>query len=361
MIEVVEISNFKGFSNLVLENLNTVNVITGQNNAGKTSLLEAIFMFYDRGNPDIHLRPHASRGIQAFEMTAESMWGGLFNDFDFDKKITISITENKKKDRMECIYRSRGNFSATSQIYSTQNYTSSNTYISSEALQISYHSHKNKPMGEIDVYFAKGQAQANFKNVVEIKKQAVSVTPSKSTNLQFFGIIDRFKKMDLLIDCLKIIEPEISSVSAVPTSAGVSLYVDVGKKIKIPISYLGDGVSKMLSIASAIIANPDSIVLIDEMENGIYYQHFPNMWEILIHIAHLNRSQLFITTHSYDSMTGLAKCLEKKGDLFNQDLFSIDNDLISFYRLVKKNHGIVAKYYESSDFLSAINMGWELR
>lgn len=46
----IEISNFKNFRHLKIDNLGAVNLIVGKNNAGKSSLLEAISILASGGN-----------------------------------------------------------------------------------------------------------------------------------------------------------------------------------------------------------------------------------------------------------------------------------------------------------------------
>ena len=58
------IDNFRGFKNLTLNSLKRVNLISGKNNVGKTSLLEALFIHCGAFNPDLILRVNAFRGIQ---------------------------------------------------------------------------------------------------------------------------------------------------------------------------------------------------------------------------------------------------------------------------------------------------------
>lgn len=41
MIKSLEINNYKGIQNFKLDNLNRINIFVGNNNSGKTSLLEA--------------------------------------------------------------------------------------------------------------------------------------------------------------------------------------------------------------------------------------------------------------------------------------------------------------------------------
>ncbi len=51
MIKEISLKNFKCFNELYLKQLKTLNIIAGKNNYGKTSILDAIFCFYDVKNP----------------------------------------------------------------------------------------------------------------------------------------------------------------------------------------------------------------------------------------------------------------------------------------------------------------------
>ncbi len=90
MIKNLQIKNFKGISELNINNLSRVNLIGGSNNVGKTSLLEALFLFHDRVNPHMFLRLHGFRGVQSVELTPESMWAPMFSTFDMKSDIEIS-------------------------------------------------------------------------------------------------------------------------------------------------------------------------------------------------------------------------------------------------------------------------------
>ena len=48
MFRYINIESYRGLSHVVLEELNRVNIIVGDNNSGKTSILEAIQLFGSR-------------------------------------------------------------------------------------------------------------------------------------------------------------------------------------------------------------------------------------------------------------------------------------------------------------------------
>ncbi|MBQ8066569.1 MAG: AAA family ATPase, partial [Prevotella sp.] len=49
----IEIKNFRGIDHLKIDDFSRVNVLLGQNNSGKTTVLEAIAMLMSMSNPDI--------------------------------------------------------------------------------------------------------------------------------------------------------------------------------------------------------------------------------------------------------------------------------------------------------------------
>lgn len=57
------LKNFRCFQNFTLEPLERVNLIAGKNNVGKTSLLEAIFIFLNPTNPESLFQINLIRGI----------------------------------------------------------------------------------------------------------------------------------------------------------------------------------------------------------------------------------------------------------------------------------------------------------
>ena len=50
-LDSIEINNFRALRHLKLENLSRVNLIVGKNNVGKTTVLEAIWVYAQGGAP----------------------------------------------------------------------------------------------------------------------------------------------------------------------------------------------------------------------------------------------------------------------------------------------------------------------
>ena len=80
MFTSVRIQNFRQFKDLKLENLARINLITGKNNTGKTSLLEALYLHATPTDPNA-LRILASHRDMASMLTdGRGAWGWIFRE-----------------------------------------------------------------------------------------------------------------------------------------------------------------------------------------------------------------------------------------------------------------------------------------
>jgi len=94
MFNKLEIRNFRCLKEVDIGKLRPVNLIAGQNNVGKTSLLEAIFLLSGCANPDMARHISINRGIAGFPVSSETivdfLGKPLFSDFDINKTISLS-------------------------------------------------------------------------------------------------------------------------------------------------------------------------------------------------------------------------------------------------------------------------------
>ena len=62
----IEIRNFRGIDHLKVDDFSRVNVFLGQNNSGKSSVLEAIAMSMSMSNPEVPQMINAVRARKPF-------------------------------------------------------------------------------------------------------------------------------------------------------------------------------------------------------------------------------------------------------------------------------------------------------
>jgi AAA15 family ATPase/GTPase len=129
------------------------------------------------------------------------------------------------------------------------------------------------------------------------------------------------------------------------------IFVDIGIEKRIPINMMGDGVRKIVSLLTVIYDCRDGIVLIDEISNGFHYSVMSNLWNVIIKAAIKNNTQLFITTHDYDSIKGLR----------DTALNIYDENVATFKLLRTSDDELKALHYSLESVDYSINQEIEIR
>ena len=123
-------------------------------------------------------------------------------------------------------------------------------------------------------------------------------------------------------------------------------------KTFIPISSIGDGMVLVLDIITSLISTGDfRIILIDEIEKGIYYKNYRKLSEIIIDLCKNNQNiQLFITTHSKEFL-----------EAFNEALLESEKDNFSLFSLRNKKEKLDVVHYTSEELKDTLETGWDPR
>lgn len=353
MLSELEISNFKQFDNIKLKNLSRINVIGGMNNTGKSSLLEAIFTLYDRGSPDLTLKQYAWRGLVNLSLDRDNIWSPIFKDYDFKKTIVI-----KSKDDTGVIAEAKIDYGKNnkriqnSYVMGSNNFSNKSKSNSQEGLLVSYKM-SGKNYGDMHIVFNGQQITANYDNLLPIDKPVIYLSSSMkgdaALNAEYFTQLDRIKNLEPVVEALKIIEPRLQSLSLGAIAGSSQILADVGMRLKIPVSLLGEGVSKILSIILALLSNKKSIILIDEIENGIYYRTFPVIWKYILNLSKQNDNQIFVTTHSYETLVGLV-----------QSAVDLNSEDVSYYRF-DRTDTTKSTQYNLKELITSLESNWEVR
>ena len=89
MIEQIAFENFRGFKKLEFLNLKPISLISGKNNAGKSSVLEGVFLFLDHIVPESFSKINRFRGLVT-PVDSSSVWETVFYQQDMRNPLRIS-------------------------------------------------------------------------------------------------------------------------------------------------------------------------------------------------------------------------------------------------------------------------------
>jgi acyl-CoA hydrolase len=78
-----------------------------------------------------------------------------------------------------------------------------------------------------------------------------------------------------------------------------------GLESRIALSDVSGGINRSVSFLLAMASKPRSVVLIDEIDSGLYHTHHVGLWRAILRFARSYDSQLFVTTHNEEWLEAL--------------------------------------------------------
>ncbi|MBQ8800506.1 MAG: AAA family ATPase [Lachnospiraceae bacterium] len=318
LIESVIFKNYKGFKELYLDNMQAITLIAGKNNAGKSSLLEGIFLFMDHSSPESFLKINAFRGAPVTSVSVR-MWEPLFYNFCTDQPMTIEV--KGKKIAGELSYRKDDTFVPinTEQIPPEQMNAFINSAKSSYTLEYQYKSNDYNEKGHFSIGSG-GILRNVMTSLPGNRVQPMAFTQYLNSRLIWndSAIVDWYGQLELqgmkkeVVDALRAIDDRISDISTISSDGMVQLYVNISGSL-IPLKLAGDGMYRLLYLVMALLAHPGSLLLVDEIENGFHHSMYTKLWELLAKISKKSDCQIIATTHSYECIAASVEGMKNAG------------------------------------------------
>jgi AAA15 family ATPase/GTPase len=321
MIEDIEINNFRCFDRLKVSGCKRINLISGKNNVGKTALLEAIFLNSTPTKDTIFLMGEWRRESGSFlDVLPAKRW----NNFFFQQDITSSCSiEVRLSDRSKLVQISIDR--DYEQLLETDNRL--RKYLDD---RYSDNSVDGKSDNDINPYILLievkiNSGEAHRTRIVSIsyqitdgkdinyldRVQSSSFIPSslKSSSVSLTKEFDRARLNEREGEVIKAFQIIDSSIIAVESFSipEPTIYLKRQGEKRLPLSLFGDAMNRIVDIILKIINNQDSVLLIDEIENGIHHSNQIAFWEFLYRLAEQLNVQIFATTHSLEMTEAFIK------------------------------------------------------
>ena len=168
--------------------------------------------------------------------------------------------------------------------------------------------------------------------------------------VELFGKLELDGRKSEILHLLNKMDRALSDITTITVGGQTQLYGKMGGKL-LPMRLAGDGMNRLLFIMLSIIENPNSIILIDEIENGFHYSMYPTIWEAIANAAQKSNCQVIATTHSYECVAGAVEGIEK-ADM---------KDNFCFFRLAQEKNGRRAYRFSSDVIRTALDAEMEVR
>jgi len=306
MISKLTINGFRGLGNVVLDKMGSVCLITGDNSAGKTAVLESIYFSLATSN-QLPLMPNSFRpSFNQKNRNAISLWDNywlwLFSQKSLPNKFsTVILYDNNS------LVVSAGADAGLIDI----NYTFNNSAVGKLQMR------NAGSVGQVGQPFPRPK-------VTVFSSQSISA----ETDAEKFSAVSATQNgEDQLLALVRIIDDRIKKLRylKLPNNNHALVYVDVGLNNLIPSSQLGQGFCTLLSLCLEILASGADVVLVDEIENGLHRDSLGKIWDGLAKTIQSRNIQLIATTHSKECINAAYSA-------------SVENESISF-----SNHSLKLK------------------
>jgi AAA15 family ATPase/GTPase len=301
--ERVDIIKYKLFENFFLKDFSQINIITGPNNVGKTALLEVLF-------------------LGGVGVTPEGLIGGLGKIFKYRN---FSPYPLKIKERFLDFLESLGEINIKFddrelKIKLNKNTIESTINVKVDNKELEIELDKLKPLKIDDFIKNVNYIPSCFDERALIEMYSEILKESKEDELN-----ELISKFDNRIKKFKIIPDEQLPL------------IEMSDKKTIPFSEFGEGFKRFLFYVVAAFNSKNGILLIDEIENGVWYKQFDFVLDNLVKLTKELNIQLFFTTHSYEIIKSFINLGEKNSVLIEMGINKkIDYILYSYEEMLEE-------------------------
>lgn len=357
MLRSLNVKNFRLFDDLNISRFDQINLIAGKNNVGKTALLETIFLLLGAGNSSLAFRINLLRGIKSVLLDPNEIWGWLFNNRRIEKPIMISCKDEQKVEHHLKLVLTRS---------TTEQYRPDQSKIEPITGAVTSTAAGTEKLDLNLEYYQNNSAPQKTKARIENNQITFETPPalpfpfsiliasteriSPEENAQRFSQLEAAGKEKDIVEILKFLEPNIKRLVVSSVSATPEIRADIGNKILMPTSYMGDGINRLISICLAIASAPNGVVLIDEIENGLHYSTLVDIWKAIGLLSKKTNTQIFATTHSWE-------CIKSAHIAFS----TMDSYPFCLHRLDRLNNKINVITYDKQTLQTSVDMNLEVR
>jgi len=362
LFDNLEIRQFRAFDYLKIDQLGHVNLILGKNNVGKSTLLEALWLYANLGSPEVIrtiLEGRDEPGEIRHGTTAEPTAWSLFHGHPPLERISSSIQIGRISAPDSALSLSITWLRKTSETNGSGGFADGSGYGDSvregkkfveveapsasdgdgpvPALVVKYGSirrilHLDDAYGDI---CRRWNLQTRSNRDLATPCVFVSQVGLAEITLQSLweNVVLSDAKNDV-IEALRIIAPETDDFALLGNRASSIRLRIKNSDEPVPLKSMGDGMNRLFGLGMALACAKDGILLIDEIENGIHWSALSDVWKFVVKVAKRLNVQVFATTHSNDclrafqvgtkddeEMVGVAVRIEMKNGEFDAEIF----------------------------------------
>ena len=359
-VSELNIETYRGIKALKLENFASVNIITGDNNCGKTSVLELLRSV--SAPSDFSVWKGLIRKNSMNMREGISYYEGFYDLFDIDEDDKyIKYNVGYKNEEHEIIMNAE---ILEDELLEVE-------YMKLQGISYAHRRHEQDYLINVKNILLKlyvdgvkafesrvyeGQLRYMFHNTTK-RDNIIYISPASHTTSYMYlnAVLNNSDMYEQMLDVLKEYDKDVISINydnsyAETSGRGVYKILSKSHQKALPLNMYGDGMKKAVLLMSAAIAAKDGVLLIDEFETAIHTSAMDRTFAWVIEMCKKLNVQVFLTSHSKEAIDKLLKCSPQ------------NTSSMAVYTLSKRDDKTVVRRLDGYTAIEVQdNMGLELR
>lgn len=343
MLKSLKIKNFRALEDFDVPKLGRVNLIVGKNNAGKSSVLEALRIF--AGNANFTLLASIATGHDEKSMINELDHGNIDGELPFEGFFSgrcfpatdgqaIEIGDPLRGDLLKI---EDGFFLEERATQTNANGETTQSSHTKRVLKANLAAWMGAPLEHV-LFIQKGErvkllrfGMAGWRGTTSSTADLSGTQPCSLVPTQFVPIDELANDWDkialtanqaIVQEALRLILPTFEAITFVRSDENPHKPLHRTAKVKlanlerlVPLNSLGEGMLRVLQLALKAFPAKGGFLLIDEFESGLHYSVQEKVWALVFELAAKLDIQVFATTHSWDCIENFAKVAKERSDI----------------------------------------------
>lgn len=299
MIERLTIEGYRGFKSFEMQGFGRINLLVGRNQAGKTSVLEAIRLLRTgliapAEIPGV-LWAHALRRDEALANHVRLRHLFHLQPSKSHRSQNIVLRDEQAEIHLKLVHDHGPKLRLRCK---------SSRHLEAELERPRWHLADHDAMErprDFELRSAEGWSIPPIAGPRQL---------SATEQSDLFGRLVLGPEEDRLVESLRLIDRRIQRLAATSGEQAQLVVRLEGVRERLPLGQLGGGVNRLLQLWLSLALAGDGPLLVDEIDIGLHHSVLIDMWRRIWQLIRERDIQVFATSHSWDSISALGVMCE---------------------------------------------------